>query len=86
MPAAFFEVEHSTDIQNSLLKFMDLQDFYSNMYIVAAEQRRKEFTNKMNYSAFSCLEKEKRVTFLSYDDLEKNYITELKKWDTGVRL
>lgn len=27
MPNSLFEVEHSTDIQNSLLKFSDLQDF-----------------------------------------------------------
>ena len=31
MPHSFFEVEHSTDIQNSLLKFNDLQDFHSRM-------------------------------------------------------
>jgi hypothetical protein len=35
MPHSFFEVEHSTDIQNSLLKFNDLQDFQSRMFIVA---------------------------------------------------
>ncbi|CAN5386521.1 hypothetical protein BH10ACI2_BH10ACI2_11950 [soil metagenome] len=28
MPSAFFEVEHSTDIFNSLIKFSDLSDFY----------------------------------------------------------
>ena len=27
--SSVFEVEHSTDIQNSLLKFNDLQDFHS---------------------------------------------------------
>ncbi|HRI48161.1 MAG TPA: hypothetical protein PK559_13725, partial [Ignavibacteriaceae bacterium] len=35
LPHSFFEVEHSTDIQNSILKFNDLQDFYSRMIIVA---------------------------------------------------
>lgn len=35
MPHSFFEIEHSTDIQNSLLKFNDLQDFYVRMVIVA---------------------------------------------------
>ena len=37
MPHSFFEVEHSTDIQNSLLKFIDLQDFAARMVIVADE-------------------------------------------------
>lgn len=32
MPHSFFEIEHSTDIQNSLLKFNDLQDFSVNLY------------------------------------------------------
>lgn len=40
MPNSFFEVEHSTDIQNSLLKFNDLQDFYVDMFIVADKKRK----------------------------------------------
>jgi len=40
MPHSFFEVEHSTDIKNSLLKFFDLQDFYSQMVIVADKKTR----------------------------------------------
>ena len=39
MPTAFFEVEHSTDIQNSLGKFVDLQDFHTNFWIVAPKAR-----------------------------------------------
>ena len=31
-PSAFFEVEHSTDFQNSFSKFIDLQDFYSDFF------------------------------------------------------
>ena len=42
-PARFFEVEHTTDIQNSLLKFFDLQDYYSNFFIVCAKKRENEF-------------------------------------------
>ena len=44
MPHSFFEIEHSTDIQNSLLKFNDLQDFYVRMAIVADIKRKPEFT------------------------------------------
>jgi hypothetical protein len=46
MPNSFFEVEHSTDIQNALMKFHDLQDFYTRMVIVADENRRAEFEQK----------------------------------------
>lgn len=73
MPCAFFEVEHSTDIQNSLLKFFDLQDFYSKMFIVADDKRRKEFEMKLHYAAFKELVDNKRVKFLSYDLLNKLY-------------
>ena len=73
MPDSFFEVEHSTDIQNSLIKFSDLQDFYTKMFIVADEKRHSEFDKKISYSSFEDLRKERRVKFLSYDDLEKQY-------------
>ena len=81
MPSSFFEVEYSTDIQNSLLKFSDLQDFSSKMYIVADEHRREEFIKKIHITAFSDLEKQKRVSFLSYDDLEKAYFSEIKRFE-----
>ena len=41
MPAKFFEIEHSTDIKNSLLKFVELQDFNSTFHIVANDVRKK---------------------------------------------
>ncbi len=73
MPCAFFEVEHSTDIQNSLLKFFDLQDFYSRMFIVADSKRMDEYNKKLHYGAFKELVKNKRVSFLSYDSLNTLY-------------
>ncbi|MBW7844639.1 MAG: hypothetical protein H3C45_03135 [Bacteroidia bacterium] len=65
MPNSFFEVEHSTDIQNSLLKFNDLQDFYSSFYIVSAIERKREFETKINYGAFA--EIKHRVRFIDYE-------------------
>ena len=79
MPSSFFEVEHSTDIQNSLEKFNDLRDFYAKMYIVADENRFAEYEKKMNYISFSVMKKEKRVSFLSYCDLEKQYYQVLEQ-------
>ena len=73
MPHSFFEVEHSTDIINSLGKFNDLQDFYTAMYIVADKKREQEFKVKYNTSSFKDIREKKRVKFLSYDDLEKQY-------------
>lgn len=65
MPTHFYEVEHTTDIKNSLSKFYELQDFYSSFYIVAGEYREKEFKDKVGASIFSQIKE--RVKFLSYN-------------------
>ena len=77
MPHSFFEVEHSTDIQNSLLKFYDLQDFYTRMVIVADEIRHIEYKQKLNRGAL--IEIQNRINFLSYHSLIKQYETEIFK-------
>lgn len=71
MPNSLFEVEHSTDIQNSLLKYYELQDFYTRMVIVSYENRRAEFQQKFRLRAFD--EIKARVNFLGYDALAKQY-------------
>lgn len=71
MPHSFFEVEHSTDIQNSLLKFNELQDFYTRMFIVADKRRKEEFQTKINYAALKDIKS--RVQFLDYEALTKQY-------------
>jgi len=71
MPNSLFEVEFSTDIQNSLLKFNDLQDFFAQMVIVADSNRRGEFGAKLAYSAFSDIRH--RVKFLDFATLIKRY-------------
>lgn len=77
MPHSFFEVEHNTDMQNSLLKFFDLQDFNSRMVIVADEHRRGEYENRLKIKALS--EITGRVRFLSYSTLVHQYEDEMYK-------
>jgi hypothetical protein len=74
-PNIFYEVEHSTDIQNSLLKYVDLKYFYVYMFIVADEKRELEFIKKMSNSAFSSIKK--RVEFVSYKKLIGLYNAEV---------
>lgn len=64
MPSDFYEVEHTTDIKNSLSKFYELQDFYASFYIVADQHRKEEFEDKLQVSMFRSIEK--RVRFLDY--------------------
>jgi len=71
MPSDFYEVEHTTDIKNSLSKFYELQDFNSNFYIVADNIRRKEYEDKLNVSMFNSIKK--RVSFLDYSRVATMY-------------
>jgi hypothetical protein len=65
LPKAFFEVEHSTDMHNSLLKFLNFEDFRINFFIVADAARQPEFEDKINRHPFSPLRSV--VKFLNYD-------------------
>ncbi len=71
MPNSFFEVEHSTDIQNSVTKFCDLQDFNSRFIIVAPLNRKEQFEKVMDRTAFK--EMKGRIAFHSYENILKQY-------------
>ena len=71
MPYRFYEVEHSTNISNSLDKFYELQDFRADFYIVADESRRKQFDSLLERSMYSKIEK--YVKFFNYDNLAMQY-------------
>jgi hypothetical protein len=77
MPSSLFEVEHSTDFQNSLIKFSDLQDFYARMIVVTDDNRKREFLQKIQSSVFMGISK--RVDFLGYESLVKQYEMDLLK-------
>lgn len=66
-PDSFFEIEHSTDIYNSLLKFVELQDFRVKFYIVADNHRKMEFDNKIALNAFAPIKP--FTKFLDYDSV-----------------
>lgn len=67
MPSVLFEVEHSTDIQNSLLKFVELQDYNANFFIVADMARKEEYLGKLGLNAFVPIKS--RVQFMDYNKL-----------------
>lgn len=71
MPNSFFEVEHSTDIQNSVTKYCDLQDFNSRFIIVAPKNRRQQFEKVMDRTAFKDIKQ--RVNFCSYESIKQQY-------------
>lgn len=76
MPCAFYEVEHSTNIKNSLNKFYELQDFRAKFYIVAARERKRQFDDVINLSIYKSIKN--IVNFVDYDALMKQYDIEYK--------
>ena len=71
MPDSFFEVEHSTDIQNSVAKFCDLQDFFSRFLIVAPKNREEQFNKVMSRTAFKDMRE--RIKFHNYESILQQY-------------
>ena len=71
MPSDFYEVEHTTDIKNSLTKFYELQDFNAGFFIVADASRKKEYEDKLHVSMFSPIQN--RVRFLNYKQVVDLY-------------
>lgn len=71
LPKAFFEVEHSTDMRNSLLKFLDFEDFRINFFIVADVARKRDFESKISSPTFSPIRN--IVKFLDYDTLANTH-------------
>lgn len=69
MPDSFFEVEHTTSIQNSLDKFVELQDFNSRFLIVSAQKNRALYDDLISYSRYVSIAK--RVRFYDYEKLVK---------------
>jgi len=67
MPSSVFEVEHSTNIRDSMVKFVELQDFRTDMFIVASQVRKRKFLDTLQLSAFRPINK--LVRFMSYEDL-----------------
>lgn len=53
MPDSFFEVEHTTDIRNSLDKFYELQDFRAKFYIVSDAANRARFEDLLGWSQYA---------------------------------
>lgn len=84
MPECLFEVEHSTDFQNSLCKFADLQSFNARMFIVADARRKEEYQAKLHHDYFKSICD--RVQFVSYDKLDKYYEGMLKQQKSSLIL
>lgn len=70
-PTSVFEVEHSTDFKNSLTKFHELIDFYTDMVIVSDGHRMRQFNSVLDLSIYKNLKN--RIKFYDYEYLGNYY-------------
>jgi len=68
-PSYIFEIEHSTDFKNALLKFLELQDFNVQMCIVSPKERQREFLSKFEFSGFKPIKE--KTKFISYEEISQ---------------
>ncbi len=70
-PSYVFEVEHSTDIRNSIRKYAELVDFRTKMFIVADVSKKKLFEDVMTDEASRPIRGQ--VEFIDYKKLSDNH-------------
>lgn len=78
-PYSFFEIEHTTQIDRSLLKFLELQDFFVKFKIVASTFRKKEFEHQFKSTTFKPIWD--RVEFINYDNLAKLHSNAFERYE-----
>jgi len=67
MPEAVFEVEHTTNFRGALSKYIELQDFNVQFYIVANHNRHGQYMNTISSDEYHPIKG--RVKFLDYEQL-----------------
>ncbi|MHC4648266.1 MAG: hypothetical protein ACYTBJ_22630 [Planctomycetota bacterium] len=70
-PYRAFEVESSTDFRGSLTKFCELQDFATDLFIIAPEGRKEKYQREIKRAAFG--EIAERCKFRSFESVQKYY-------------
>ena len=81
-PNTFFEIEHTTDFNNALIKFAEFQDFRIRFYIVARRERQGEFQKRITASAFDAIRS--WVKFVDYETLVRLYEREVYAQQAGI--
>ena len=70
-PNSIFEVEHSTDFRDALIKFSELQDFKVQFYCIAEEKRKDKFNREIEKTVFKNIRDQ--VIFRNYEQIKEEY-------------
>ncbi len=76
-PNSVYEIENSTNFRNSLVKFVELQDFNTKMALIApnGEIKKRKFLQEIEKSAFVSIKD--RVKYYDYEFIENLYTHQL---------
>ncbi|MWV62013.1 hypothetical protein DCO58_06500 [Helicobacter saguini] len=74
---SIFEVETSTNFRDALVKFSEMQDFYTRFYCVASQNRYEKFKKELSKIAFKNIQN--RVEFIKDSDIINEYELALKQ-------
>ena len=71
MPCHLIEIEHTTDFTGALGRFLALRDFNTEMSIVSAIARKRQYDERIQEDYLQPIKK--RVKFMDYDHLTKQH-------------
>ena len=71
MPCKLIEIEHTTNFTDALGRFLALQDFNTEMNIVSANARKRQYDERIEEDYFQPIKK--RVKFIDYDELTEQH-------------
>lgn len=75
-PKRVIEVENTTDFRDGLIKFVELQDFMTEMTIIAPQTKFEKFSTEIIKSAFVSIKD--KVRFFNYEYVEKYYTHQIE--------
>ena len=76
MPCHLIEIEDTTDFTDALGRFLALQDFKTEMSIVSAKDRKRQYDERIGEDYFQPIKK--RVKFIDYASLNKQYFDTMR--------
>lgn len=82
-PKYMYEVEHSTDFTNSILKMFQLKDFDTRFVLTSWESRRKMFDERMNQDPFP--EVKNKFIFKPFELIAELYFSAVKHFELQAK-
>lgn len=83
-PEKVFEIEHTTNFQNSLIKFIEIQDFNIKFRIISDKNRENKFKSVLGSDAFKKIKN--RVNFYSYEKISEYHAHSFEYYKTKKKI